>query len=1230
MAGMKRSLFAEVVDGYFLPSREDCENKDEDEEVEEGEADDDIHMLDMDEMETVENGGNLARSQPVAEKTVLFKVFKGGKEINICGKFLMTDPWWAATVRLKTTRRKGLRFMAGNPEYRLRDDPGVKTQNLVYLFLTNAMTGADKQHVDAFFEQIKSWGEVVSFQNMLELLERFKLAIPSNDERSGMAENIISHLQSSESGGTVYKYLTQNLQDFFRWIPQLLPRHFLHFLQDGDKDGKRRFQNTICQEFNKALTKEPWVFGFSPVLRYKFSVVGCEATLQSYKACGIFDKLSPLHQDALYIYDMLKKESRGKGHTFLYENSITPKKLDDHKVTNYRKAFQFLVDNYIIVRENGRVYLRYLWKAEEEIKRGIGTMLTCEPWTFDIDFDRPEFQQIAQDEDQKLAAQVISQNAVTVLSGKGGCGKTTVVSSVFRHAQKLDNKTEDQGFEREEITPFNEEKDMMNDVQLEFSGTMDMPENQEFGEKQKLKTDITVLLTAPTGKAANILGRRSQLPSFTLHQVLWSWRMHLKKVKNSNEEDPEWKFKHVKAVVVDESSLVSVCLFNNMFQLLLQHADLKKLVVLGDVNQLPSIDPGNFLSDLYDSLHDSGCSILLKQNHRSESKAIVENAERISKLEVPLFNKEDKFFEVTIPENDDGPGIDGAVRSLLSGQDPCIGTVENSQFVAFRNKDCERINEICCLHYVGHSIKDPRGRFDFRPGDKVCCRKNGSVTDHSQKEKVQRRLKRRKIAARECSAMPFGSTFDETENETNAGAAVSQENDSETEDEDDAIELKPRLCNGEVFFIEDDITVETLNNKQRFLVLDDRDPDHRRIIKVCYREVMSQCKLRHAWARTIHTYQGSESETVTYVVGKAYGQNWKHVYTAVTRGRKQVIILSEKSQLKAAVGTVARKRNTSLYERLTKLIGELKKKRRMQGPSLKPAVPHAVAKPDETINPALPSISKKEESLDFEYAQAVDSSEEDALELSVYFDDSGLIRFNHTTGMINHLSSDGNRCQEKPLQDIPDLPVSNITDKEKEDSLTKGGITQNKAEGRKETDVNSTPQQEDQIPTVSEYSVINDSELFSVAESMETALAKDDKSNLELARPIEESSETDVLDLPSISSPLKNDFLRRPCAQKTREVARLPHQTTSMKSPLVSPKRKAQPSFSTPSTPNKKPTTTALYDGMCDHCMSPIRKGIDNITFHKTPYTPTQGLSTSFQKKWIHVACDISTSSDEQ
>jgi len=94
-----------------------------------------------------------------------------------------------------------------------------------------------------------------------------------------------------------------------------------------------------------------------------------------------------------------------------------------------------------------------------------------------------------------------------------------------------------------------------------------------------------VLLVAPTGKAANVLGRRTGIQALTMHQVIFSyflWR------QNCTEDS--WKFGAVRALVVDECSLVAVTTFHSLMSKVLP--SLQKVVLLGDTLQLPSIEPG--------------------------------------------------------------------------------------------------------------------------------------------------------------------------------------------------------------------------------------------------------------------------------------------------------------------------------------------------------------------------------------------------------------------------------------------------------------------------------------------------------------------------------------------------------------------------------------------------------------------------------------------------------------
>ena len=74
--------------------------------------------------------------------------------------------------------------------------------------------------------------------------------------------------------------------------------------------------------------------------------------------------------------------------------------------------------------------------------------------------------------------------------------------------------------------------------------------------------------------------------------------------------------------------------------------------------------------------------------------------------------------------------------------------------------------------------------------------------------------------------------------------------------------------------------------------------------------------------------QGSETDNVVYIVGsRTWRQNWQHVYTAVTRGRKTVFIVGEDLTLRKAIKRPETKRITSLKKQMLELfqVGKIRK-----------------------------------------------------------------------------------------------------------------------------------------------------------------------------------------------------------------------------------------------------------------------------------------------------------------
>lgn len=437
------------------------------------------------------------------------------------------------------------------------------------------------------------------------------------------------------------------------------------------------------------------------------------------------------------------------------------------------------------------------------------------------------------DEDQVKAARLMTTTPVVVLSGRGGCGKTHVVSTVLSGELKVKRSqiAVEQLTMPDECTTTQSSQSYAGDSQTSqdnlgaitaITAASSFPpettqeeknlhvlHNSEMPQNQIASLDPcgdAVLLTAPTGRAASILGKRTGLQAYTLHSVIFSYFRWLKEVKNG-ENHSTWKFSGVKLLVCDESSLISVKPFSTLINILMKKAALQQIILLGDKNQLPSIEPGNFLNDIYHALEPHGSSITLRTNHRAESQLIVDNASRISHQEMPFFPDDPKRGFISLccqskqgcdENNSDDMVITQVVRDLLDNK---ISTVklpepQRSQFIAFRRRDCLNINELCAQHYSKHSIKNSKGKLDFQTGDKVCVRRNIVCFDAYTEEEV-------------------------------------------------------KFCNGEIFFIKEVIEEEDNHNKKTtYFALNNGE----KIVKVDMK-MLKRAKLSHAWARTIHTYQ---------------------------------------------------------------------------------------------------------------------------------------------------------------------------------------------------------------------------------------------------------------------------------------------------------------------------------------------------------------------------------------
>ncbi|CAL8277606.1 unnamed protein product [Gadus morhua 'NCC'] len=927
------------LEGYILPDKDQDEAASGDDSEGDGEEDTTPEFLDMEVMsDTNSKTAWINQSPGPPKRKVRFKTFSGD-EVRVTGRFALSAPWWHITCRTQGPKKN--LTVKGSAWYTIRTDLDKDGwRPIVSLFLV-ACNVTDVS-IQPFFEWLPK-ERLVTILNLLEVLTEFGDTDP-------LAEDIIEYVSSSDEYRGMQASSSYPL--VMKYLPVLLPRQFDALLSSASSENV----DSLLAKLEDIIENDVWKLGFSEVM-HKELKLRCEAKLNAFEDCGLLKKLPRLQHNALSVYDEVKRFCANTGSTYMEKDKlchILRKKshIPDEQVWD---TLPFLRELGVMMLDRQKVVLQKHHNYESGIADCLRHLVDAKQWTIPINaqevlyahaqkiriakvakdptMDPSTLSPVKVDPDQLLAAQMICSDPVTVISGCGGCGKTTVVSELFRAAvekgrpvssweyadasEDTEDPMEDPGEHKK--GPFYGDESGEDPPGCQFGcsvggragqsggyqdlghlpGTSDEGEEEEEEEEEEdmeverqddKLLEKQILLTAPTGRAASLLTKKTGFQAYTMHQVIWKFNNAEKKRKENGDVELNWEFESVRVLVLDEGSLVPVGLLHSVLSKLISHAELQKFILLGDVKQLPSIQPGSALEDLFSSLNSVKYNVEMRNNHRSESELIVQNAKRIAAIGMgqssePLefdhvvnlpgpFNipPGKKFIHIRLPARKGDDDLQKAVKWLM-GSAPGLDDDTKSQFIAYRRADVDLINELCCTHYNEHTTKDHKGKFKFQPGDKVCVTKNALIDQEDAK--AQRH----------------------------------------PGDDDDDKHL--RLCNGEIFFITEDHTeVDHRGRKKRSLTLDERPG---RIVKAKYRALLGSCKLRHAWARTIHTFQGSETETVVYVVGTGGFQNWRTVYTAVTRGQKRVYVVSTEEELQAAI-----KRKPD--PRLTRLAGLVKEK----------------------------------------------------------------------------------------------------------------------------------------------------------------------------------------------------------------------------------------------------------------------------------------------------------------
>jgi exodeoxyribonuclease V alpha subunit len=145
------------------------------------------------------------------------------------------------------------------------------------------------------------------------------------------------------------------------------------------------------------------------------------------------------------------------------------------------------------------------------------------------------------------------------------------------------------------------------------------------------------LLTAPTGRAAKRLSEVTGQPAQTIHRLLeFSWQNELR--FRRNEDNPL----DASLIIMDEASMLDLLIFNHFLKAVRHDTH---LILIGDIDQLPSVGAGYVLNDLIAS--NQIPTVRLNEIFRQKNdSSIITNTHRIREGIIPLFSKNrgDFFF----------------------------------------------------------------------------------------------------------------------------------------------------------------------------------------------------------------------------------------------------------------------------------------------------------------------------------------------------------------------------------------------------------------------------------------------------------------------------------------------------------------------------------------------------------------------------------------------------------
>lgn len=453
------------------------------------------------------------------------------------------------------------------------------------------------------------------------------------------------------------------------------------------------------------------------------------------------------------------------------------------------KEMGALLQQEVLVEERGFVWIKPLYLCEVGIAKELKRLMQVACALRNVDEPKAvewveEKLRIQFAEQQKQAVSMAMREKVMILTGGPGTGKSTITNGILKITGKLTNK---------------------------------------------------ILLAAPTGRAAKRLSEITYKKAFTIHALL-EFDFTTGGFKKGKDNPLSCDL-----LIVDEASMIDTQL---MYALLKAVPNTARLVFVGDIDQLPSVGPGNVLRDIIDS------------------------------KQVPLVRLDEIFRQAK------GSDIITSAHKVNRGEFPYLKGERD--FIFIEKNTSEKVQR-CVVETVQKELQR------FKEVQVLCPMKRGPIGTESLNQLLQTTLN-----PSDEPLMRMGKRFQ-------LGDKVMQiRNNYERE-----------VFNGDVGVI------QTIDQEEQTVVVlfDGRE--------VLY-EFTELDELILAYAVSVHKYQGSECPCVIIPMHTSHFKllHRNLLYTAITRGKKKVILIGEKRAIGMAVSTQeVQKRHTGLTYSLTHVCG---------------------------------------------------------------------------------------------------------------------------------------------------------------------------------------------------------------------------------------------------------------------------------------------------------------------